>query len=128
MMDRAQQERALDDLARRIAHGFADRIGAGTAGVEWVAVVGDARGPALGPDGPRVHRLQGGAGAFVLSAPGVPDLLFVVRARGAAFLVNISNSSRPWDPGERHAVRPGYVTDLRLMMESAARYARRASS
>src|SRR5262245_45329425 len=71
-------------LSRRIADGWADKLGLGKDAVEWVAVGGTARAPAS-TEG-LVHWLNGGAGiAFVLAAPGVMELLFVVRARGQAY-------------------------------------------
>lgn len=124
-----QQKGGLVELAGRIAQGWADKLGVSRDAVEWVTVGGTARAP-LPPGGEApVHCLDGGAGvAFILAAPGVIDLLFVVRARGAAYWVSISNNARPWDAGERHGLRPGYVTDMRLLMEAVARYARRAAA
>lgn len=123
-----QQKGGLVDLAGRIAHGWADRLGVGRSSVEWVAVGGTARGP-LAPDAEApVRFLEGGAGvAFVLGAPGLIDVLFVVRSRGASYWVNISSNARPWDPGERHGLRPGYLIDMRVLMDAVTRYARRAA-
>jgi hypothetical protein len=123
---RRDEERGrLAGLAGRIARGWADRLGVGEGAVEWVAVRGGARAPLSAGPGAAVHWLDGGAGvAFVLAAPGVADLLFVVRGRGEGYSVNISNSARPWDPGRRLGLRPDRPGDLKRLLEAAARYAR----
>src|SRR5215218_7157770 len=88
-----QQKGGLVEVAGRIAHGWADKLGVGKDAVEWVAVGGTARAPISSGGEAPVHCLEGGAGiAFVLAAPGVIDLLFVVRGAGGAYSVSISNN------------------------------------
>ena len=126
---RRDEERGrLAGLAGRIARGWANRLGVGEGAVEWVAVRGGARAPLSAGPGAAVLWLDGGAGvAFVLAAPGVADLLFVVRGGGEGYSVNISNSARPWDPGRRLGLRPDRPGDLKRLLEAAARYARGAA-
>src|SRR4051812_44646442 len=102
-MDEAQQavpwRAGLGGLAGGIARGWADKWGGGKDALEWVAARGPARAP-ISAEAP-LHWLDGDAGvAFGLAAPGVTDLLFVVRGRGGAYQVSLSNNARPWEPGE----------------------------
>jgi hypothetical protein len=95
--------------------------------VEWVAVRGTERAPVTASN--LIHWLDGSAGiAFVLTAPGVMDLLFVVRARGPDYRVSISDHARPWDPGDRLGVRPDRLGDMRQLLDAAAKYVRRAAT
>jgi hypothetical protein len=124
---RDEEKDRLVSLARRIADGWADKLGLGKGAVEWVAVRGAARASATAEG--LLHWLDGGAGiAFVLAAPGVMDLLFVVRARGRAYWVTISDHARPWTPGDRLGVRPDRLGDMRQLLDAAARYVRRAAT
>jgi hypothetical protein len=124
---RDERKVRLTELALRIADGWADKLGLGKDVVEWVAVRGTERAPVTASN--LIHWLDGGAGiAFVLAAPGVMELLFVVRARGQAYWVSISDNARPWDPGDGLGVRPGRLADMRRLLDAAAKFVRRAAT
>jgi len=126
---RDEEKGRLIGLAGRIAHGWADKLGVARDTVEWVAVRGAARTPLSAGVADSIHWLDGDAGiAFVLAAPGVMDLLFVVRGRGVAYWVNLSNNARPWDPGERLGLRADCQGDVKRLLDAAARYVRRSTS
>lgn len=117
----------LSELALRIADGWADKLGLGKDALEWVAVRGTARASVTASN--LLHWLDGGAGvAFVLAAPGVMELLFVVRARGQAYWVSISDNARPWDRGGGLGVRPDRLGDMRRLLDAAAKFVRRAAT
>ena len=117
---REQEIGKLSDLAGRIAHGWAERLGLGKDVVEWVAIDGGSRLAVSALATPPLHWLGGDAGvAFVLAAPGVIGLLFVVRASGGSYWVNVSNSARPADSGERHGVRLERGGDVKRLLEAA---------
>jgi hypothetical protein len=124
---RAEEKSKMIGFAERLASAWAMTLEVGQDAVEWVAVKGGARTPVAGSTAEAgVHHLEQDAGiAFVLGAPGVMDLLFVVTPRKSGYSVSLSNHARAADLSERHIVRPDYIGDVKHLLAAAKRYARR---